>query len=1133
MAALRDTLLAVLSTDRLTRQNNELHFRQQLEGDVNAVLAALQDNFMNQGEDESVRTIAGVLLRQTLEKYASKITSPVMQQLRSALLQMWGIEGSAPIMRRLGHVIAQSASKGDWSELLPFLLSDTTNQAKTPQKLRALLLLLETIAEYAPADVQTHAAMLADFLGQHVGSSDSEVQVACARAVCASCVALDDESSRNMFKPALQPVVNTLGACLTRGDEQDAVSVMEHLVEIAAVQPLFFKSNMDGVVAAMLTVAGAEDLDFATRSMALELMVTLAESAPALSRRCGGLVQNFVPVAMSVMLEVEEEEVAWVQGSYGVDAEDDNFLVGEEAIERAALGMGGRVLIPVVFATAQQFSAEADWKHRRAAVAAIVRLAEGATKAFKPHLVNSLNYLEQAIGDASPRVQYEAVQAFGRLSMLFPDATKDIVTRFVPLLVRKMEDQATCFRVRGHCASAMINLCDPEHCEAEVLEPYLSGLLNALGNTLTSAPMEVQAPCLVLLGCIAQVSEEAFAPFYGAFMPGVRQILESATHPSQMELRGKAMECAGLIGEAVGADTFSSDALAIMNCLITAMNSEAAALGSKSGSGDITFDYILPACARMSKALEARFVPFLSLVMSPLIVGATQEIKFSMEDACEEDQGEDLQRDDETGTESAVINMGAGIFKRVTLNTHAVQQKQQAASMLFDFAANLKEHLGGFLQPALQALLPMVTNKHSSDIRSAASLALGKVFEAYVHCGSKGIISPETQTTAMNVSIGKLVEALKGECNQDARAAAAEAMRDALQVLVESAPERPDGSRDGNSLKCKPDLQQAQEISTQLLPLCADALGRRSDKEQSFLSSEVLEEEDKESFMEEIEAEEDFIATIVDAIGQLLKLHGEAFMPYFDQAVAPYFVQFLDGKTPPGLQVISVCLIDDVLEYGGASGQRYSENCLSQFLQNLQADHAVLRQCSSYGIAQIAKHSPAAIEARMAEVLQSLCALSTAEGAREEDNEGATENCLFALGNMLAQRKPWNCSPVGRAQVGSMWLDSLPLRADELEAKMAHAQLCDAVECMDADIVGPQLTLLPRVLKVFADILGSAVNKKKSVGRKDVEESGLATEATMRRMRQLLSQIKGMLPFEAIESALNTLSADSRGVLAL
>ena len=36
--------------------------------------------------------------------------------------------------------------------------------------------------------------------------------------------------------------------------------------------------------------------------------------------------------------------------------------------------------------------------------------------------------------------------------------------------------------------------------------------------------------------------------------------------------------------------------------------------------------------------------------------------------------------DEETGLESAVISLGAGVKKRVTLNTHAMQQKNQVTT---------------------------------------------------------------------------------------------------------------------------------------------------------------------------------------------------------------------------------------------------------------------------------------------------------------------------------------------------------------------------------------------------------------------------------------------------------------------
>lgn len=48
-----------------------------------------------------------------------------------------------------------------------------------------------------------------------------------------------------------------------------------------------------------------------------------------------------------------------------------------------------------------------------------------------------------------------------------------------------------------------------------------------------------------------------------------------------------------------------------------------------------------------------------------------------MEDVDEEEASGEVARDEATGLDSAVISLGGGVTKRVTLNTHAVQQKTQ------------------------------------------------------------------------------------------------------------------------------------------------------------------------------------------------------------------------------------------------------------------------------------------------------------------------------------------------------------------------------------------------------------------------------------------------------------------------
>jgi hypothetical protein len=101
---------------------------------------------------------------------------------------------------------------------------------------------------------------------------------------------------------------------------------------------------------------------------------------------------------MNLMLDLDDDEETWVRGDYNTDQlmEDENAAVGEEAIERVAAGLGGKALGPYVVALVQEYAASENSSHRRAAVAALSRLAEGSSKVIlkskKTFTKNILNF---------------------------------------------------------------------------------------------------------------------------------------------------------------------------------------------------------------------------------------------------------------------------------------------------------------------------------------------------------------------------------------------------------------------------------------------------------------------------------------------------------------------------------------------------------------------------------------------------------------------------------------------------------------------------------------------------------------------------------------------------------------------
>ena len=126
-----------------------------------------------------------------------------------------------------------------------------------------------------------------------------------------------------------------------------------------------------------------------------------------------------------------------------------------------------------------------------------------------------------------------------------------------------------------------------------------------------------------------------------------------------------------------------------------------------------------------------------------------------------------------SGMQSSIISLGAGVRKKVSLNTHAVLQKNQSCRIMNTFAESLKGHLKSYLTNFFQVLLPLVTDKHSAEIRSSASLALAKTFEATVDAVKKGFTDAAAAQEVLTACVRKLLEALKGEVNSSARGCAA------------------------------------------------------------------------------------------------------------------------------------------------------------------------------------------------------------------------------------------------------------------------------------------------------------------------------------------------------------------------
>jgi len=176
----------------------------------------------------------------------------------------------------------------------------------------------------------------------------------------------------------------------------------------------------------------------------------------------------------------------------------------------------------------------------------------------------------------------------------------------------------------------------------------------------------------------------------------------------------------------------------------------------------------------------------------------------------------------------------------------------------------------------------------------------------------------------------------------------------------------------------------------------------------------------------------------------------------------------------------AICLFDDCVECcGSEAAQKYSQILLQGVMQGLQQDDDdELKRAAVYGVALIARHGPREVlEPCASGLVVGLKEIVTKEqhleqqDSHEEERSSLSEYALSALASMvLLPGAPFGQTVVGEERDGivRMFLEFLPLREDDSEAKICHAGLCELLST--GKIHNPQM-YTPTLLKLMTSTL--------------------------------------------------------------
>ena len=977
-----------------------------------------------------------------------------------------------------------------WPELLPFMLQCV--QSGEPRVMEPALLIFDQLAKYVMSVLQQYLGTMHGALTACLGHDNMDVKLAAFKATTTFITFLENPADRDQFQSMVPLLLNCVGAALNAGDEVAAQEAVEQLIEVAEEEPRFLRRQLPDVVNAMLQIAETDSLDEGTRRLAAEFLVTLCEArekAPGMMRKLPLFVERLFACCLKFLLDIEDvpEWHAAEDEKNENEGEGELFEFGQECLDRVALALGGKTLVPVAGAVLPTLMSDTgDWKKRHAALICLAQIAEGCAKVMRERSVMDGLVQLCLVGAQDPhaKVRWASCQALGQLcSDLGPRLQETQHAAVLPALMALMDD-FNAPRVQAHACAAVVNFA--ENCEQDVVAPYLDTMIGKLLALLQQGPRNVQEGALTSLASIADCAQDYFIKYYDTCMPLLRHVLEHAQESTHRLMRAKALECISLVGMAVGKERFGADAGAVMQYI--------QAVQAKGLEPDDPFgSYMMQAGARICTTLGLDFVPYLPIVMPSMLAAARLEPDIVVRDGAESD-GDDVDGDEDDDEDVETFFVGG---KRVSLHTSMLEEKANACTMLCCYAYELREGFFPYVEEVTQIMVPLLKFYFNEEVRTAAAQALPELLRSGVEAMRKGVGSNQEFCSNMAKFMWPpLVEAIAKEADPEV---VSTMLVSAEEVLT---------AAEGPALLPVDMLAPAfQEAFTSVLK---DYEERRKDRMERA-AGEDFDAEEQEALEEEHEAEGDLLDSLGTCCTTALRLYGDTVMPLVE-ILMPAVGQLLEKGRFVEERRVALCLMDDVIQYSPAGSAKYMPQVLPLLLDGASDRDPAIRQCCMYGLGQVAQHRGDGFRQHAGPAVAAILAAIQASDARSDENLSATENAVSALGKVL-EFQP-DCVDPG---AGVLYIQNLPIEDDEVEAKVVHAQLLRLLRNSDPRILGDNHAHLPKLVEIMVQVL--------SKGKTLVEDEDA------QGMVVLLKQMQGALPQEVFSGFVSALKPKQQSTL--
>ncbi|KAM8860614.1 importin-5-like [Synchiropus picturatus] len=1007
---------------------------------------------------EATRQMAALLLRRQLSScfrdVYPNLSAEVQKSIKTALLTCIQHETVSKVRKKLCDIVAEHSrslmdkdGNNPWPELLVFLL-DSVNSTNAGLREAALHIFWSFPGIFGNLQNQVLPVIKCMLVQCIQDQAHPQIRYAAARATLAFVLFSEssrgNDSSENTVMKHLSDMLPSLLQQLSESCNQGEDLLLTSFVEVADTAPKYLKTNLPSVLGQCLKLNADINLSDTQRHLALEVIVTLSETASASLSQNTAIVTRSISQILAMMVDLEDDD-EWTMVD---DLEEDdchtNAMTGESALTRLACGLGGMIL-PIVKEHISQMLQNPNWKYRHAGLMALSAIAEGCHQQMDEVLYEVVSFVLLFCADNHPRVRFAACSVLRQMAMDFtPSFQKRFHKRVISTLLQNLEDQDNP-RVQAQAAVALINFING--CPKTLLSTYLPTLMPHLHRILNAKLQElvetgakmVLEQVVIAIGSVAENIGKMFSAYYGLFMPVLTHVIENVVHRDLRTLRGKTIECISLIGVAVGKEKFIPDASAVMQLLLKSqMESD------NMEDDDPQAAYMISAWARMCKMLGKEFERYLPLVMGPLMKAASIQPEVlnyeRMSEISQDDSWEFFHLEDEN----------------LAIKTAGLEEKATACQMLVCYAKELKEGFAEYTEPVVKLMVPLLGFSFHEGVRVYAAQSMPLLLECAQGQGADYL------GQMWLLMCDALVAAVSSELDL-------EVLPDLLSSLAQCV-----------------ELMGSESLNNQQLDTLGEAIRERlelSCKDQELRQlrrqSEDFDERLEEALQDEDEVYMEILTKVSDVLHSIFQAFRESALPWLDK-VLDVIARLISPDRLWADRLWGLSIFNDVVEYCSPASFKYAQVFLQPMLESLCDSRSEVREEAAHGVGVVAQHGGENYRPFCSEALPRLITLIQAAHSGSGDSASATEKCISAIGKVMRFRP--ECGNIN--EILPHWLGWLPLRRDKWEATHTLDFLCDLIESNNPIVLGQDNTNLPKIVLIIADGVENKMIKDKECSRR-------------------------------------------------